>query len=584
MRELIGYDLYNAFVSGGKELILQTNFLNKINMFPVADKDTGNNLAHTLNAVINNAKPEKSVTSTMESIAQQALLGARGNSGIIFAQFFQGLAEKTRGKQNLRIIAFCEAVSHAVKQAYEAIYSPVEGSVLTAMRVWSETLQKFKHSQNFSTLFRKTQPFLDEAVKNTVKYAHNKNNVDAGAQGFLYFVKGFARALNKVNHKTFSTINQSLILDIADEHNFTQVPKFRFCTEFFLQNLTQEVSNLRDELHQFGDSLVVAGNKDRARIHIHTNNPAHVAEMLEEHASLVEQKADDMLRQYEVSHSPKHHIAIVVDSGCDLPQDFIEENQIHILPLFINAKGTSYLDKLTLTLPRLHKITQESEKFPTSAQPSPGQIQALYKNLLNYYEGVVSIHISSGISGTFNTVKQVSKQFGNKIVVVDSQTLSGGMAIFVRQALAMIKSGISIQEIGTKLTVDLSKQDFYLSIQSLDYIRRSGRITGLKKILLGLIKLQPLMQAKDGKISVFALTASEKIALNKLVRTVKRKIQQQKLVSYSLFYSSETEKVTILENAMFKLTGLKPKACLPVSAAIALSIGEGGVGLLLEWD
>lgn len=585
MKELSGEDLYTAFVAGGNEIISQTNFLNKINMFPVADKDTGNNLAYTLSAVIHNVKPTKSVTLTMKSIAEQALLGARGNSGIIFAQFFQGLAEKTSGEQNLRIPNFCDAVTYGAKRAYEAIYSPVEGTLLTAMRVWSESLEKFKQSKSYASLFNSSQPFLDEAVKNTVNYAHNKKNLDAGAQGFLYFVRGFAQGLYKGNKtQSLAQIKPLLLKTEANKHTFTEAPVYFYCTEFFLENLTLDINQLSDKLHRFGDSLVVAGTDKKARIHIHTNEPAEVAEFLQTHAQLRDQKVDNMLRQYEAAYKRKHNIGIVVDSGCDLSTAFIEENQIHILPLFINTSATSYLDKLTLDLPRLHQLAEQSSEFPTSSQPAPGQIKELYKNLLHYYDALISIHISTDISGTYETAKKVAKEFDARVLVFDSKTLSGGVAFYVKQVLNMIKTGATFSDITKNLAVKDHKQDFYLSVKSLDYIRRSGRVKGFKKILLALVNLRPLMVVKNGKISVVALAFSEKTAIKKLLKKVKRKLKKRKLLAYSLYYSSPSDKLASLRDSMRKLTGVDAQVCLPVSAAIALSIGSGGVGLLLEWD
>ena len=127
-------NLYSGFLAGANEVIKQKLELNKINVFPVADGDTGTNMAYTMNSIIQNSKVKENAKATLQTIADAALIGARGNSGIIFAQFVNGMFIEIKNLSEIDISSFSQAANKAVKYAYEAIAEPVEGTMITVMR------------------------------------------------------------------------------------------------------------------------------------------------------------------------------------------------------------------------------------------------------------------------------------------------------------------------------------------------------------------------------------------------------------------------------------------------------------------
>ncbi|MBU3130240.1 DAK2 domain-containing protein [Clostridium tagluense] len=129
-----GEVLYNAFLSGVIHVRKQKNALNKMNVFPIPDGDTGSNLISTMNAIIEETKFENSIKATINSMADAALIGARGNSGIIFAQFINGINEEINDTEVLTISTFAEALKRAVPYAYKAILNPVEGTMITVRK------------------------------------------------------------------------------------------------------------------------------------------------------------------------------------------------------------------------------------------------------------------------------------------------------------------------------------------------------------------------------------------------------------------------------------------------------------------
>jgi hypothetical protein len=145
--ELDGRSLYYTFIAGAKKVIAHQIELNRINVFPVNDGDTGTNLASTIRAVIESLHPHRSYKITADRIAEATLMNARGNSGIIFAQFFYGLSNETGNLKSITLKEFAESIQRAVKYIYEAVANPVEGTMLTVIKEWADFIyhswQKF---------------------------------------------------------------------------------------------------------------------------------------------------------------------------------------------------------------------------------------------------------------------------------------------------------------------------------------------------------------------------------------------------------------------------------------------------------
>ena len=132
--ELDGKNFFYMFFSGAKKILEHQQDINKINVFPVPDADTGTNLASTIRSVIDSIRPTRSYKATTDAIAEAALIGARGNSGVIFAQFLNGMNEETCDCQTIGLKEFAETLKGSVQYLYNAIADPVEGTMITVIR------------------------------------------------------------------------------------------------------------------------------------------------------------------------------------------------------------------------------------------------------------------------------------------------------------------------------------------------------------------------------------------------------------------------------------------------------------------
>ena len=192
--QMDGRNLYYTFIAGARKVIEHQVELNKINVFPVNDGDTGTNLASTIRSAVESLLPHRSFKITVDRIAEATLMNARGNSGIIFAQFFYGLSLEIGEFKTITLKQFAESVMRSVRYVYEAVSNPQEGTILTVIRDWAEYLNSSWHKfTDFNHLLLSSYDILKNSLQETrtkLKVLAANNVVDAGAKGFVLFVEG----------------------------------------------------------------------------------------------------------------------------------------------------------------------------------------------------------------------------------------------------------------------------------------------------------------------------------------------------------------------------------------------------------
>ncbi len=215
IRYLDGSRLYNAIIAGGKAVIKNQAYLNKINVFPVPDADTGTNMASTMRSIMESSKVSRSLQSTLRSIADSALMGARGNSGIIFAQFFHGLSQELKDHHTISVTDFSRSVNNAITYVYDSILEPVEGTIITVMKDWAKAVEKnSEKTRDFVHLLSNSLKTARESLQNTpkqLKVLAEAGVVDAGAHGFVNFLEGISSFIQKGKLKSLSMVEYNVI-------------------------------------------------------------------------------------------------------------------------------------------------------------------------------------------------------------------------------------------------------------------------------------------------------------------------------------------------------------------------------------
>ncbi|SYZ78536.1 DAK2 domain-containing protein [Trichococcus shcherbakoviae] len=579
--------LYYSFVSGAQEVIKNKNSLNEINVFPVADGDTGSNLSSTMHAIILEAKISGSVKETMNSIADAALTGARGNSGIIIAQYINGIFLSLMDEETITIPSFAETVKNAVPYAYQAISDPVEGTIITVIREWADAVYSHKDlSANFSELFSKSLIAANkslEATTSRLKVLQDSKVVDSGAKGFVYFLQGFATFLRtgKVDLEVSDepedlSFNEELIHSQGEIHH-------RYCTEALLSGDSIDLEALKAELALYGDSLIVAGNNHKARIHIHANAPEQVFQVLSKKGIILQQKADDMVRQNESAFDRKYDTALITDSIADIPQAMLDHYQVHMLPLNLNFDNTSYLDKVTMTPELFYPLLEETIEYPKSSQPNPIVVEKYLETVLSHYDKVIILTVAKEQSGT-NSVFQnaVSKKLhqGKKIAVIDSKRNSGAEGLLVMKAAEMIAAETPFDEIVGAIERLRDRTNIFVSVNNLKYMVRSGRLSKVSGMAAMTINLKPVVSIDaEGKGSIAEKAFSEKGNEKKLFRLLEKVNAQEKISRYAIVHANNPEKAEAYRKRSVVLLGKEPEYIMNISTIVGMSAGVGTVAI-----
>lgn len=592
IKYLNGNRLYYAFLAGGNAVIQDKDYLNKINVFPVPDSDTGTNLASTMRSIAEEAKPHPSLKQTLNSMVDAALLGARGNSGIIFAQFLYGFSSEIKSEVKLSTTTFAESIKGSVSYTYKSIVSPVEGTMLTVIKDWADSIYEMrKKTSDFAELLETSLQVAKISLKETTKklaVLAKAGVVDAGAKGFVDFLEGIVQFIKK------GTLRKGLKLESkTEDQTFSYIrhaPREslpnRYCTEALMAGDEIPIDKLREEMVPFGDSTIVAGSRTKARIHIHTNHPADLFHKIRNYGDFVQLKIDDMKKQYEVAHKRKSKIALVTDSGCDLPQNIIDDHQIHVIPFHVSFGNSFFLDKLSITPEQFYTLLRTSKEMPKSAQPSVKTIENLLSFLASHYESIIMVSISDALSGTYKTAQSAAEKMGSeKIRVVNSKHLSATQGLVVLRVAEAIRQGKSFDDIVGSLDDWISETKLLVDIQTLKYMVRGGRVKPMKGLLAKLLNIKPILSLdSEGKVTSLGKSFSRRSNMKKILNIIQRMAKKRAIWKYAIVHAQNPKRSETYAKKITEMIHMEPAFIIDVSPVLGVHTGLGTLGIALMYQ
>ncbi len=593
LKEIDSTQLYYSILSGAKRIFEHQRTLNKINVFPVPDADTGTNLASTMRSIVNARIPVDTPKATAIAIADAAISGARGNSGIIFAQFLYGFSNELENEKVLDIQAFAESMMKAVAYAYDAIANPVEGTILTVIKAWAEHIYQLKDIiDDFIHLLWEAYQKALESLAGTTKQLQvlaKTHVVDAGAKGFVYFLEGILEFFTKGFIQNEVAVEAESDEDIFATQDLHEEITFRYCTEALIEGEKIDKKRLGSALENAGDSLVVAGSPSKTRVHIHSDHPADVFHTLQGFGEITYQKVEDMVMQHEIMHNRKSRIAILTDSTCDLPTSILDHYQIHVMPLYVHFGETHFLDRLTIQPGQFYTLLGKSERNPSSSQPSTQDFINRYEYLSTHYDTVIGVHITQAMSGTFSnstkSAEDVMERTGKKIHLFNSKTLTGGLGLIVLRIAKAIEEGKTVEEILPKIEEWVSKSHLRVTVPTLKYIVRSGRVSPFKGFIAKLLDLKPVIAIdQEGKSYLFSKSFTTSSSMKKVMKNLTQLLKGKKVWEYAVLHANNPEAANWYAAEMEKLTGRKPVFIDQVSPVLAANTGEGVAGIALLLD
>ncbi len=301
-----GKNLRDLFVSGANNLQNHKDLVDKLNVFPVPDGDTGTNMSLTISYAMKELSKvdNEEITNIGKALSRGSLMGARGNSGVILSQIIRGIAKSVEGKEKLSTADFAEALKCGSDTAYKAVIKPIEGTILTVIRESSEAAIKIaKSEEDFITFLELVIKEANDSLNRTpelLKALKEAGVVDSGGKGLVLVYEGMLEAL-KGSPIEIEDSNSSEVKEIkAPQGNIaTEDIKFQYCTEFILESDKVDDLQIRDKMLKYGDSLAVVGDEGVIKVHVHTNDPGLALQEALAYGQLLTIKIENMKLQHE---------------------------------------------------------------------------------------------------------------------------------------------------------------------------------------------------------------------------------------------------------------------------------------------
>ena len=328
MQAVNGSDFKKMVEGGVAALDLNRATIDELNVFPVPDGDTGTNMSLTINSALRGLN-ESSGTKVSElalDFSKGALRGARGNSGVITSQIMKGFAVALSEKQEMTAKDFAESLKQGTEIAYGAVTKPKEGTILTVVRVMAETAISItkKKTLEIEDFLQQILDSGEEILAQTpemLPVLKKAGVVDAGGKGLLTIFYGFLSALKgeKIELKQEPQKVKPAVENVSEDFydNDYENITFAYCTEYFITNIKSkttlsDIDTLRDSLMQIGDCVLVIGDLDLIKVHVHTNSPDKALKYALNLGELDSLKIENMLQQ---------HRQIVAKREAEMPKE-----------------------------------------------------------------------------------------------------------------------------------------------------------------------------------------------------------------------------------------------------------------------
>jgi DegV family protein with EDD domain len=511
--------------------------INKINVFPVPDQDTGNNVAKTLlgtKEAIEN-RNFKDLSEISKAALDGALTAAQGNAGVIYVGFlasFLPILDKNPVDAKKLALAF----EKGAERARQSIQNPKEGTILDVIDAARDVFKKeAEKEKNIVNLFKLAVEKAKEALLATrekMEIFRKANVVDAGGLAYLMILESYLEALEGEKKEVEKEEKPS-----ERVRRFVQTLSYRYEVISLIKNPRFEEKAIQEKLKNLGNSIDIVRVEEKMKIHIHTDLPDEVKKVIREAGQVLSLREEDMAKEVVGEESiRKVSIGIVTEDVADLPAKVAERYQIEIVPLIVDwPEGEKLLGE------NIYQKMREADRlgiktFPKTSQAVPKSYLDAFQKQLQKFDKVLCLTITSKVSGCYNSACQAREMLEEdekeKVYILDSLTASSGQALLALRAIELIQEQREISEVLEELKKIIPKIYFYVILEDPKWLEAGGRasksqtnwVRRMKKI-----NLHPLIIIKDGLVTkggvIFAKDMAE--ALFKKISKESQKARKQ---------------------------------------------------------
>ncbi len=560
--------------------------INRLNVFPVPDGDTGTNFSLTLRAVSDalRARGDTSLGETAQVAARAAVLGARGNSGMMLAHFLLGFSESIGNRATATAPDLAKALRRAADALYSSLDEPREGTILTVARDAASAAEKAAEtSVDMAEFMRQMLAEGQEALARTpslLAVLREAGVVDAGGKGFVRMLEGVVRLIEGDPILAVVASESTMDFNPAAEFTVSAERDYQFCTECVIRGEQLPPSNeVRTLLHQFGGSVVVAQIGDILKIHVHTDTPEAVYTAVGKWGTIASRKADDMRAQHRaLSHDDRRPVAILADSSADLPDAVLDRHRIALIPLQVTFGDMTFRDRVELKPEEFYQKLRGAKALPTTSQPTPGEFVKAFRSGLAEAEEVVAVLLSGALSGTVQA-GQAAVRAGNleHVELFDSRSASLGLGMLALRAAELAESGWNAKAIVRELERVRSQSGLFLTVDRYENLLRSGRVSKGKAWLAGMLDVKPILSLDQaGRVVPIDRVRGREQLVSRVLQWVDRALTPRpKTVRFGIAHAESPDTAERLRTAL--VAAYQPRDCF-VSLATGVLGTHAGPG------
>lgn len=585
-------ELKEMFLRSFERIEREKEEINKINVFPVPDQDTGTNLAKTLLGIKEaiEKKEFQNVEEICQTVLEAALLSAQGNVGVIFVGFLAGFLPKLN-KNPVDAKKLAEAFEEGREKAWRSIVNPKEGTMLDVIDATAKAFKKEAESEkNIIEIFKKAIEKAKEALLATrekMEILKKANVVDAGGLGFLMILESYLEALEGEKREMKKEEKES-----EKVRRFIQILSHRYELIALISELKANEEEIKEKLKKLGDSVDIVKVGERMKIHIHTDEPDEVKKILKKIGEIENLRVEDMTK--EISGQPSLRevsIGIVTDDISSMPKKILERYQIELAytkfewPEMEKLEGENVYQKIK----KAYEIGIKSR--PKTSQATPASYLQAFRKQLQKFDKVLCFTLSSKLSGCYNSAIQaremLSAQEKERVYVLDTLNGAAGQALFILRTIELIQEQREISEILEKLKKLIPKTKTYIIFADPTGVEFLGRITKSQANWIRRMKkigIQPIMEIKEGELKkggiVFAKNESEAL-FKKFLKDSKKERKEKKKIRAIINHADNLAGAERLKDL---LKELKVEVSFISEGPLIISAVTGPGSLFLGWQ
>ncbi len=513
MNSISHVELRRMLIGAYLRVLSQKEKINKINLFPVPDQDTGNNLVRTLKGVYDVLEHVSfaDLTTLRHEVLEGALTMAAGNAGIITTSFLGGFLDSFTDDV-ITSPMLIQAFSHGSVQAYASVQEPKTGTILDVMNFTAKKIKTLPSDTTIQSALESALLSAQESLKATESQmdVYRKSSiVDAGGLGFTFMLEGFIHGLTNTN---LHAPSKSIVF--KESKTLVEIVSQRYEVVALLEFLKKDKATILQELIPHGDCIDIVEVNSKMKIHIHTDHPNTVVDMMPEFGSILQMKTVDMnVGEVATDNTAQSNIGIVSDEGAAISLSYATEHDITLVPFQITWDDTEKFPEMQNMniYEKMRFIRHKSSitSFPKTSQPSAYSFLKAFKDQLQKYQDVICIVTSSAVSGTYNSAlharNQLSSSQKERVHIPDLQQALGGQTLLVQALVDHIQKQYDVQSALRHLSTLAKEIDVFGFGHDAYWLVKGGRLGVNKaKVLTSMLKLgiQPVVGVKQGKLGV----------------------------------------------------------------------------------